>query len=422
MVSLILGAQWGDEGKGKLVDLLCKDADYVVRFQGGNNAGHTVIVNGKKYAFRLMPSGILQPNARAVLANGVLIDLTVLFEEIDSLEGEGIKTLKRLVISPRCHLILAYHKALDEAYENARGKDKVGTTRRGIGPCFADKVSYNGLRVYDLLHWDSFVKKFQFQAKIKNKILQTFGVKPIDIKSELKKLKLQRERLIPFVVDTYSLLQKAIKASKQIYFEGAQGTMLDIDFSPYPFSTGSNVMTGAVSTGSGVSVKDIKNIWGVVKAYTSRVGSGPLPTELLDKTGDKIREIGKEYGTVTGRPRRIGWLDLEAVKFACQLSSINKLAITKTDILTGLGKIKICLGYELNGKKIDFSECGVRELEKVSCVYREFPEWNEDITKIKKFTDLPKNCQKYLKFIEDFLGVPVKIVSTGPQRSEYIAL
>lgn len=422
MVSLILGAQWGDEGKGKLVDLLCKDADYVVRFQGGNNAGHTVIVNGKKYAFRLMPSGILQPKAKAVLANGVLIDLTTLFEEIDSLESEGITTLKRLVISPRCHLILPYHKVLDEAYENARGKDMVGTTKRGIGPCFADKVSYNGLRVYDLLDWESFVKKFEFQAKLKNKILQTFGAKPISIKLELKKLKLQRERLIPFIVDTYRLLQKAIKDSKQIYFEGAQGAMLDIDFSPYPFSTGSNVMTGAVSTGSGVPVKDIKNIWGVVKAYTSRVGGGPLPSELLDKTGDKIREIGKEYGTVTGRPRRIGWLDLEAVKFACQLSSINKLAITKIDILTGLSKIKVCVGYELAGKKIDFSECGTQELAKVKCIYREFPGWSEDITKIRKFVDLPKNCQKYLKFIEGFLKIPIKIVSTGPERSEYIAL
>lgn len=422
MINLVIGAQWGDEGKGKIVDLLGASADFSVRFHGGNNAGHTVVVAGKKYPFHLIPSGILNKKAVGVIANGVIIDPEVLIGEIERIEGEGINLKNKLMISPRCHLIMPYHKALDEAYENARGKNKLGTTKRGIGPTYADKVSYNGIRIYELLNWDSFLKKFTFQAKIKNKILKLFGVKPINIKESINLYKKYRTKLLPFIKDTYQVLQQGFKNNKNILLEGAHGVMLDIDFSPYPFSTGSNVVTGGVNTGSGLPVNKIDNIWAVVKAYTSRVGGGPLPTELFGKTADLIREKGVEYGTTTGRPRRIGWLDLEATKFACEVISANNIAITKLDILSGLPEIKICICYQLNGKKIPYSSCGYEELAKLKPIYKTFPGWKEDITKITEFNDLPNNCKKYLKFIETFLEVKITIVSTGPQRERYIKI
>lgn len=425
--------QWGDEGKGKVVDLLSAKADYVVRFHGGNNAGHTVIIAGKKYPFHLVPSGILQPKTIGVIANGVIVDLEVLVSEIKMLEKDGINLKDKLLVSPRCHLVLPYHKALDLAFENARGKDKLGTTGRGMGPTFADKVSYNGLRIYELLDWALFVKKFTFQAKIKNQILKTFNVEPIKIKEELEKIALLRKIILPFVDDTYLTLQKATAQKKNILLEGAHGVMLDIDFSPYPFSTGSNVISGAVNTGSGIPIQKIGNILGIVKAYTSRVGGGPLPTELEGSLANGIREKGGEYGTTTGRPRRVGWLDLEAVKFACEISGVTEIIITKIDILSGLKTIKVCVGYKqslppdksgrkLNGKSISYSSCGYQELTKLTPVYKEFSGWKEDITDIKKFLSLPKNCQTYIKFVERFLGIPIKLISTGPAREAYIQM
>ena len=370
-VSVIIGTQWGDEGKGKLVDLLSKNADFVVRFHGGNNAGHTVIVNNKKYAFHLIPSGILHPKVIGVISNGVILDLEVLVSEIKMLLDSGINLKEKLFISDRCHLVLPYHKALDEAYENARGKDKLGTTGRGIGPCLADKVSYNGIRLYELRNWDLFVDKLTFQTNIKNKILKTFNISEINIKEELAKLKDLREIILPYVTDTYLLLQKAINSGKNILMEGAHGVMLDTDFSPYPFSTASNVVTGAVNTGAGIPPQKIGKVWGVVKAYTSRVGEGPLPTQISSPLADQIREKGAEFGTTTGRARRIGWLDLEAVKFACEVSGITEIAITKIDILSGLTEIKVCVGYSLpviptnvgihKYKRIPYSSCGYNE-------------------------------------------------------------
>lgn len=434
-VSVIVGTQWGDEGKGKIVDLLAEKSDYVVRFHGGNNAGHTIVVEGKKYALHLIPSGILHPKATGIIGNGVIIDPEVLVSEIKMISSEGINLKKKLFISERCHLILPYHKALDLAFENARGKNKLGTTKRGIGPAFADKVSYNGIRIYELLNWKNFEEKFTFQAKIKNEIIKTFGVKPINIKEEFKKLKDLREEILPYIADTYQILQKAINNNKNILLEGAHGVMLDIDFSPYPFATGSNVITGSVNTGSGIPVQKISQVIGVVKAYTSRVGGGPLPTELFDKISDQIREVGHEYGTTTGRPRRIGWLDLEATKFAVKVCGITEISITKIDILSGLKKIKVGVGYRLpshtvipayagiyKDKLIPYSSCGYEELEKVEVIYKEFPGWDEDISKVRKFADLPKNCQEYIRFIEKFLGVKVSIVSVGPAREEYIKL
>lgn len=422
MVTVIIGAQWGDEGKGKIVDLLSEKMDFVVRYHGGNNAGHTVIANGKKYPFHLMPSGILHPKTIGVIANGTVLDLAVLISEIETLEADGYNLKNKLFISEHCHVVLPYHKALDEAYENARGKNKLGTTRRGISQTYADKVSYNGIRLYELKNWDEFEKKFKFQTDIKNKILKTFNVKPISAMDELKKYKKFRSKLLPFIHDSYFILQNALSQKKSILLEGAHGVMLDNDFGSYPYVTGSNVITGGVNTGSGIPVQKINDIWAVVKAYTSKVGEGPFPTELNDPVAEYIRDKGAEFGTTTGRPRRIGWLDLEAVKFAVDLTGTTKLAITKADVLSGIKELKIAVGYELNGKKIPHSSCGYLELNKVKPIYKTFKGWEEDLRNIHKFSELPKNCREYLRFIEKFLGVKMVIFSTGPKREEYINL
>lgn len=422
MNQFVFGSQWGDEGKGKIVDYLASKADYTVRFHGGNNAGHTVIVKGKKYPFHLIPSGILNKKTVGIIGSGVIIDPDVLITEIKRLESEGMNVKKKLMISPRCHLIMPYHKALDETYENARGKNKLGTTKRGIGPTFADKVSYNGIRIYELLHFDIFEAKFRFQAGIKNKILTLFNVPPISIEKELKKFKEYRKILLPYISDTFPTLMTAANKKKNILFEGAHGVMLDVDWGLYPYCTGSNVISGGINAGAGFPINKLDNIWAVIKAYTTRVGEGPVPTEFDDEIAHTIREQGNEYGTTTGRPRRIGWLDLEAVKFACQITGANSLAITKTDILTGLKKIKVCIGYKLNGKKISYSGCGYMELAKVQPIYRTFNGWTEDIRSITQFKKLPKNCQIYLKFIEAYLNVPIKIVSTGPEREKNIII
>lgn len=418
----VVGTQWGDEGKGKIVDLVSKQADFAVRFHGGNNAGHTVVANGKRYPFHLIPSGILNPKVVGVIGNGVLLDLDVLTAEIKMLQNDGIKLKNKLFVSDRCHLIMPYHKALDEAYENARGKNKLGTTKRGIGPAFADKVSYNGLRIYELRDFQNFKEKFSFHAAIKNKILETFNVPKINIKQEIEKFGKLRKLILTYVTDTFLLLQKALKNKKYIVFEGAHGIMLDIDWSPYPFSTGSNVLTGAINCGAGIPIKEINKVWGVVKAYTSRVGGGPLPTELTNGIAKQIRDKGNEYGTTTGRPRRIGWLDLEGVKFASRISGVTHLAITKTDILSGLAKIKVCTGYKLRGKEISYSSCGYNELAKVTPQYQVFDGWNQEITAVKKFNDLPTNCKKYLKFIESFLKIQIGIIGNGAKREAFLKL
>lgn len=422
MVSLVLGSQWGDEGKGKIVDLLSEKADFVVRFHGGNNAGHTVIANGKKYPFHLIPSGILHKNTVGVIGNGTVLDLEVLISEINMLEDDGIMLKDKLFISERCHIVLPYHKALDEAYENARGKNKLGTTRRGISQTYADKVSYNGLRLYELKTFKEFEKKFKFQSEVKNKILKTFGVTLINTNKELKKYQEFRKKLLPFITDTYQILRSGINEKRSILLEGAHGVMLDNDFGSYPYVTGSNVITGAVNIGSGIPIQKINEVWAVVKAYTSKVGEGPFPTELYDEISEFIREKGAEFGTTTGRPRRIGWLDLEAVKFAVEITGTTQLAITKADVLSGIKELKVCIGYKINGEPIPYSSCGYLELSKVKPIYKTFKGWTEDLSKAKKFSDLSKECREYLKFIEEFLGVKITIVSTGPKREENIIL
>ncbi len=417
-VSVVLGLQWGDEGKGKIVDLLASKADYVVRYHGGNNAGHTVVVKDRKFFFHLIPSGIFHKKTIAIIANGVVIDPEVLCGEMDILEKEGVNLRKKLVISPRAHLILPYHKKLDAAYENARGKKKLGTTKRGIGPAYSDKVSYNGIRVYDLSDWKNFSEMYRFQARIKNKILKTFGVQPVNIESSLKELKKFRNRILPHIKDAFEILLKAAAFKKRILFEGAHGIMLDLDWSPYPYSTGSNTIVGEINIGSGLPMKSLNRVVGVVKAFTSRVGEGPFPTELHNHTSSSIREKGAEFGTTTGRPRRIGWLDLEAVKFSCLINNVSELAITKLDILSGENKLKVCTGYSLDGKPISYPECGHRELDKVKPMYKTFPGWKQDISKIRKISKLPKECRDYLNFIQKFLGVHIKIASVGAERNQ----
>ncbi|MBI2404950.1 adenylosuccinate synthase [Candidatus Gottesmanbacteria bacterium] len=420
MITVVLGMQWGDEGKGKIVDLAARRADYVVRFHGGNNAGHTVVIADKKFSFHLVPSGIFNPKTVAIIAGGTILDLEVLVGEMELLEKAGIKLKHKLVLSPRCHLILPYHKALDHAYENARGKNKLGTTGRGIGPTYADKVSYNGLRLYELLHWNTFVEKFTFQAGMKNKILTTFDVAPVDVKTELVKLKKFRTQLLPYIQDTYPILTAAIAKKKHMVLEGAHGSMLDTDWSPYPFATASNTLVGVVNIGGGIPIDKVDKVVGVVKAYLSRVGAGPVPTELFNNLAERIREKGAEYGTTTGRPRRIGWLDLEEVRFCRRLNSVSTIALTKLDILSGVSEIKVCVGYTMDGKKIHYSSCGYEELAKLTPVYKTFSGWKEDITKARKFTDLPKNCQTYVTFIESFVGIPLGLVSVGAERSANI--
>lgn len=417
---IVIGLQWGDEGKGKIVDLFAKDSDYVVRFHGGNNAGHTVVVGDKKFFFRLTPSGIFYKKTKAVIGNGVVLDPKVLIDEFDTLEAEGIKLHNKLFISPRSHLILPYHKVLDEAYELLRGKAKLGTTKRGIGPAYADKVTYNGIRIYELVDWKLFEEKLKFQLSVKNKILSSLGFNKLRLKNILDEFKYYRSRIKPLVADTYSILNSALASNKKVLLEGAHGIMLDTDWSPYPFSTGSNTVIGQVVAGAGISIKHIRNIYGVVKAFTSRVGEGPLPTEIRGKHADDLRERGTEYGTTTGRPRRIGWLDLEAVKFACQINGVNNLIITKLDILSGMKELKICTGYTLNGRKINYTACGYSELKKINPRYISLSGWKEDISGIRNYSKLPSNCRNYIGFIQKFLDAKIKLVSVGAERNSNI--
>jgi adenylosuccinate synthase len=405
-----------------MVDLFAEGADFVVRYHGGNNAGHTVAIGDRKFFFRLIPSGIFHKKPKVVISNGVVLDLEVLANEIKMLRDEKINLSKKLFISDRCHLILSYHKELDNVYETARGKAMLGTTRRGIGPAYADKVSYNGIRLYDLRDWKCFTDKFTFQALLKNKIIASLQGKKINIKSELLKLFELRTLVLPFLTDTFTLLNNALDLKKKILMEGAHGVMLDTDWSPYPFATASNTIAGAVNTGSGLPLKSLRNIIGVVKTFTSRVGSGPLPTEIKNKLADKIRDAGLEFGTTTGRPRRIGWLDLEAIRFSCKINDVTQIILTKIDILSCLDEIKICTGYRLNGKKINYSECGANELMNVTPQYKSFKGWKRDISGIRTYDELPFECKKYIAFIENFLNVSISYVSVGADRNAGMTL
>lgn len=378
---IVIGAQWGDEGKGKMTDYLAENADFVVRFQGGNNAGHTVVVGDKEYKLRLIPSGILYDDKTNVIGNGVVVDPKALFEEIEYLEGIGVKiTPKKLIISDRAHLIMPYHKVLDKLKEKARGKNDIGTTGRGIGPCYTDKFERCGIRVCDLMHENVFKEKLEQNIEAKNAyITKVLGGEPLNYEEILNEYLELAEKLRPFVTDTSVKVYDAIKADKNVLFEGAQGMLLDIDYGTYPYVTSSNTTAGGVAAGSGIGPRMITNAVGIAKAYTTRVGKGPFPTELDNEIGEWIREKGHEYGVNTGRSRRCGWLDLVILKTSVRVSGLTSLAVTKIDTLAGLDKIKVCVGYKFNGEIIDYFPASLEDLALCEPVYEEFDGWDDSV-------------------------------------------
>ncbi|MGO5073751.1 adenylosuccinate synthase [Clostridium sporogenes] len=417
---IVLGAQWGDEGKGKMTDYLAENADVVVRFQGGNNAGHTVVVGEKEYKLHLIPSGILYNDKLNVIGNGVVLDPKALFEEISYLESLGVDiTPDRLIISDRAHVIMPYHRVLDGIKERARGNKDIGTTGKGIGPSYTDKMERSGIRVCDLIHKEVFEENLKETLEIKNKIItEVFGGEALDYNEIYNEYLGYAEKLRPFVKDISVIVNKKIKEGKEVLFEGAQGTLLDIDYGTYPYVTSSSTIAGGVCIGAGVGPTAITNAVGIAKAYTTRVGKGPFPTELLDKTGDWIREKGHEFGVTTGRARRCGWLDLVILKTSARVSGLTSFAVTKIDTLAGLDTLKVCTGYILNGEIIDYVPASLEDLAKCEPIYEEFEGWDDSIANARCYEDLPENAVKYLKKIEDFTETKVSIVSVGPKRDQ----
>lgn len=417
-VNIILGTQWGDEGKGKIVDYFSKDADYVVRFHGGNNAGHTIKVEDEIYKLHVTPSGVIQGKT-GIIGNGVVLDPEILIGELDHLKKRGIKP--NLLISDRTNIIMPYHKTLDGAEEKFLKDKKIGTTKRGIGPCYTDKIARKGIRAIDLTKKEFLNNKLESIIPLKQKLYELYGIdEKLDLDEILNKYLSYGSELKEFIKPVHIDLNKAIKNNKNILFEGAQGTMLDVDFGTYPYTTSSHTISGGTCIGSGVSPKVFNDIIGVVKAYTTRVGEGPMPSELFDETGKYLQKIGHEFGTTTSRPRRCGWLDLVVVKHSIILSGITKLAITKLDVLDGLEKIKVCTKYKLDNKEIDFFPANIEEVKNCIPVYEELLGWKKIKPDTKSFNDLPSNAQKYLKYIEEFLDTPINVVSIGPSRNETI--
>ncbi len=422
---VVVGTQWGDEGKGKIVDLLTAQADVITRFQGGNNAGHTIIVQGEKFILHIIPSGIFHPEKTCLIGNGVVLDPEILLEkEIDGLKARGIEVKPgRLYISERTHLIMPYHKAIDHGREAKKGKTKIGTTGRGIGPCYEDKVARRGIKVGDLLDADLFAAKLQETLEEKNFYLKEYlGQKPLDYQEIYDRYLAFGERLAPFVTNVSVVLEEARRRGASILFEGAQGTQLDIDHGTYPYVTSSNTVAGNACCGAGLGPTAIDYVLGICKAYTTRVGGGPFPTELHDELGDHLRERGGEYGSTTGRPRRCGWLDGVVLKEAVRLNSLSGLAITKLDVLTGLERLKVCTGYRLDGQTISRLPANIKDVERLEPVYEELPGWEEDISNVREFEALPQATKDYIRWIEEFTGVPVVIVSVGPAREQTIVV
>ena len=417
---VLVGAQWGDEGKGKATDLLGDTVDYVVRYQGGNNAGHTVVIGSEKYALHLLPSGILSPNVVPVIGNGVVIDPAVLLEEIRALDSRGINTSK-LVISTNAHLITPYHRTIDKVSERFLGKAKIGTTGRGIGPAYADKISRIGIRVQDLFDRSILEQKLEGALHDKNQVLtKVFNRKNMAVAEILEEYLAYAEILRPYIADTSLLLDKALKAGKTVLLEGSQGTLLDVDHGTYPFVTSSNPTAGGACTGSGIGPKAITRVIGIVKAYTTRVGSGPFPTELLDDDGDKLRTIGHEYGTTTGRNRRCGWYDAPIARYAVRINGLTDFFLTKLDVLTGWEKIPVCVAYDVDGTRHDELPASQTDFHHAKPIYEYLPGWKEDISKARTITDLPKNAQDYVKYLEEISGAPISAIGVGPGRDETI--
>ncbi|SPD76471.1 adenylosuccinate synthetase [uncultured Desulfobacterium sp.] len=421
---VVVGTQWGDEGKGKVVDLLTAKADMVVRYQGGNNAGHTLVVEGRQFIFHLIPSGILYKGKKCLIGNGVVVDPEVLIKEMENLKKAGIAVdSKRLSLSERAHIIMPYHRAIDIAREAAKGRDKIGTTGRGIGPCYEDKVARCGVRTIDLTDPEVLGEKVRANLKEKNFYLSKFlGAEPLDPAPILEQYLAMAETLKPFISDVSLELDGALKKGGNVLFEGAQGTHLDIDHGTYPFVTSSNPVAANAAIGTGIGPNQLHHILGIVKAYTTRVGAGPFVTELDDETGNYIQDRGKEFGATTGRRRRCGWLDLVVVHDSARLNGLNSLAITKLDVLTGLERLKVCVGYTVEGETINYRPSSMKRMGGCKPVYQEMPGWQEDISKARTVDQLPKNARDYIKVIEDKTGIPVSIISVGPGREDTIVV
>ena len=420
---VIVGTQWGDEGKGKIVDLLAEDADLVVRFQGGNNAGHTMVVEGEQIISHLVPSGILQGKT-CLIGNGLVVDPAVLFKEIDYLMGKGIDCgPSNLVISERAQVIMPYHRRIDHGRERMKGENKIGTTGRGIGPAYEDKATRRGIRMIDLIDAQEFEAKLNAVLDEKNDYLKnTLNEEPVDFDEIMAEYSQYAQRLVPYVTNVSLVIDKAVKARQQVLFEGAQGTHLDIDHGTYPFVTSSNTVSGSACCGAGVGPKAIDNVMGIVKAYTTRVGAGPFPSELFDDIGDFIQKKGAEFGATTGRRRRCGWLDTVILNNAVRLNGITGLAITKLDVFGGIPELNICTAYAHNDAKSEVFPASLKVLGACEPVYETLPGWQEDISGIKRYEDLPANARSYLTRIEELTGVPVQIVSVGPGREQTIVL
>ncbi|MDO4482311.1 MAG: adenylosuccinate synthase [Bacillota bacterium] len=417
---VIVGTQWGDEGKGKMIDYLSKKADVVVRGQGGNNAGHTVVVSGKKYALHLIPSGILYENTVNIIGNGVVVDPQGFFEEIETLNKEGVKTEGKIFISERAHIVFPYHKVLDELSEQARGKDDIGTTKKGIGPCYMDKIERSGLRACDMLE-DNFGEKLGNIIDIKNQIITKFyGAEPLDKEKIINDYTEYGRRMAPYIKDTSVMIDEASKEGKKILFEGAQGSLLDVDLGTYPYVTSSHPISGGFMVGCGIGPQVINEVIGITKAYTTRVGKGPFVTEQDNETGDRIRIAGHEFGTTTGRPRRCGWFDGVVVKYASRISGVTGLSLMLLDVMTGFDTLKLCKAYKCGDEIIEHFPASLEKLAKCEPVYIELPGWKEDITRCTSYEELPKEAKDYVAAIEEITGVPVKIISTGPDRAQTI--
>ncbi len=420
---VVLGSQWGDEGKGKIVDLLTDRAAAVVRFQGGHNAGHTLVIGDKKTVLHLVPSGILRDNVQCLIGNGVVLSPQALFEEIEMLEKEGVPASERLKISEACPLIMPYHIALDQAREIARGKKAIGTTGRGIGPAYEDKVSRRGLRVGDLLNVDSFAEKLKGVMEYHNfALVNYFKADAVDYQMVLDEIMGMRDKIVSMIADIPATLYNLRKDGADIMFEGAQGTLLDIDQGTYPYVTSSNCTAGGACTGSGVGPRDLDYILGITKAYTTRVGAGPFPTELFDDVGQYLGEKGHEFGATTGRSRRCGWFDGVALRRAAQVNSITGMCITKLDVLDGLETLRLCTSYKYNGETLELPPVGADAIEKCEPVYEDMPGWSENTAGVRNKSELPANAIAYLNRLEEVVGIPVDIISTGPERDETIVL
>jgi len=419
---VIVGSQWGDEGKGKIVDLITERFDIVARYQGGHNAGHTVGIEGKKYVLHLIPSGILHADKICVIGNGVVIDPVALIEELEMLKAAGIEVEGRLFISNRAHLIMPYHRAV-EAAEEGRLKEKIGTTSRGIGPCYEDKMARRGVRVGDLLYPELFREKVRANTEFKNRALcALYGGEPLEADQMVSEYLDLAPRIIPFVTDSAEYLNQAVRSGKTVLFEGAQGTLLDVDHGTYPFVTSSSATAGGACTGTGVGPSLIHGVIGIAKAYTTRVGGGPFPTELNDEIGEKIRRIGAEYGASTGRPRRCGWFDAVVVRYASLINDLQTLVITKLDVLDQLEEIQVCVGYEYEGKPLHFFPTDISVLSRVKPIYESHPGWQADTSHTRRYDDLPERAKNYLDRLSQLIETDISIISTGPNRSETIIL